>query len=210
LWAALGSLAINLGLFALMPYLLDAPDQRPVFDKLIPQINVIRLPRPERPVERREAKPPEPVAHKPAPLPKAYAKTVPADLRLDFAINPRLSGGPVVTEAPPVKITAFDTLAMPSLVDSAELDRPLMPVSRMPPVYPIAARRRGIEGWVRVRFVVDAQGDVQEVTVVESRPPGVFDDSVIRCVQGWRFRPGTLQGSPVSARAETTVRFELQ
>jgi protein TonB len=30
------------------------------------------------------------------------------------------------------------------------------------------------------------------------------------CVLSWRFNPGTVEGVPVDAWAETVVRFELQ
>ena len=45
---------------------------------------------------------------------------------------------------------------------------------------------------------------------MESKPPGIFDKSVIQCVSGWRFKPGTIEGMAVKAWAETTIRFELQ
>lgn len=211
--AALGALAINLALFALMPYLLDSPEQQPVFDRLIPRVNVIRLPRPETPAEHPPTRLPEPRPAKPvaAPAPsRAAAKPAPVDLRLRFEINPRLSGGPVVAETPTAKIATFEIAAPPAMVDAAALDQPLTPVSRMAPVYPAGAKHRGIEGWVRVRFEVNAQGEVGRVTVVEAKPEGIFDDSVIRCVRQWRFKPGTVGGVPVGARAETTVRFELE
>ncbi|HDI60678.1 MAG TPA: energy transducer TonB [Desulfobacteraceae bacterium] len=213
LGAALGALVINLGLFGLMPYLLDAPDERPVFDKLIPQVNVIRLPRPEPPVAHRLARLPEPRPTKPVtvpPPPGKIAKPAPADLKLSFKINPHLSGGPVVAETPPAKISTFDVAAPPSMVDAAALDQPLTPLSRISPVYPAGAKYRGIEGWVRVRFEVDERGKVQKVKVVEAEPEGVFDDNVVRCVRQWRFKPGTVGGVPVRAQAETTVRFELE
>lgn len=213
LGAALGALAINLGLFALMPHLLDAPGQRPVFDKLIPRVNVIRLPRPETPAERPQARLPEPRPTKPVTVPapsQTVAKPAPADLRLRFEIAPRLGGGPVVAETPPAKIATFEVAAPPAMVDAAALDQPLTPVSRIPPVYPAGAKHRGIEGWVRVRFEVDERGDVGNVTVIEAEPKGVFDDSVIRCVRQWRFEPGTVGGVPVRTLAETTVRFELE
>lgn len=213
LGAAMGALAINLGLFALMPHLLDAPEQRPVFDKLIPQVNVIRLPRPESPVEHHQARLPEPRPTRPvtAPAPsRKLSQPAPADLRLSFEINPRLDGGPVVDETPPARISTFAVAAPPAMVEAAALDQPLTPVSRIPPVYPAGAKLRGTEGWVRVRFEVDEQGEVGKVAVIEAEPEGVFDDSVVRCVQQWRFKPGTVGGVPVRAQAETTVRFELE
>ena len=211
LWPAAGSLVMNLALFALMPYLLHPRTERPLFDTLIPQINVIRIKRPEPPVDHKEARPAEAVPHKTAlPPPAAAGPMAPADLKLSFEVNPRLSGGPVVPVAPPMKVTDFGHLGLPAMVAAAELDRPLIALSRMPPVYPPGARRRGIQGWVKVRFAVDTQGHVQEVAVIEAQPPGVFDQSVIRCVNQWRFHPGTVNGTPVRARAETTVRFELE
>ncbi len=210
-WAALGSLAINLALFALMPYLLHPSDEMPVFEKLMPQLNVIRLKRPDTPVARQQVERIEPLKPKAAPPPPTAAgRAAPERLKLSFEINPRLSGGPVVAAPPPMKIAAFDQTGVPSMVADAELDHPLMPLSRLPPVYPMGAKRRGIEGWVRVRFVVDPQGNVKDVKVIEAQPAGTFDDSVMRCMYGWRFQPGTVDGTPVSAWAETTVRFELE
>ncbi|MGM0404242.1 MAG: energy transducer TonB, partial [Thermodesulfobacteriota bacterium] len=86
---------------------------------------------------------------------------------------------------------------------------PLTAVSRMPPVYPMNAKRRNIEGWVRVRFIVDKEGTVEDIEILEEKPPGVFDRAVIDCVSGWRFNPGTVGGVPVRTVAETTIRFEL-
>ena len=210
-WAAVGSLTINVVLFALMPYLLHRSEDLPAFEKVIPHLNVIRIKRPDLPVERKAVRLPEPVKPKAAPPPPSIGgRTVPVDLKLAFEINPRLSGGPVVAAPPAVTVAALDHSLTSSMVAAAELDHPLTSVSRMPPVYPLGAKRRGIEGWVKVRFEVDTQGNVRDVKVIEARPPGVFDDSVIGCMRGWRFIPGTVGGTPVSAWAETTVRFELE
>lgn len=91
-----------------------------------------------------------------------------------------------------------------------ELDRALVTLARIPPIYPLTAKRNHVEGWVDVKFMVDEQGRVQQPVIVRAEPPGVFDGSVLRCVAQWRFKPGTVQGAPVKAWAETTVRFELK
>ena len=79
----------------------------------------------------------------------------------------------------------------------SDLDAPLTPLVRMPPVYPSRAKRRGIEGWVRVKFQVKSGGEVARVEILEAQPEKIFDDSVRNCVSGWRFKPGTVAGEPV-------------
>lgn len=111
----------------------------------------------------------------------------------DFDLPVELSGGPSLGS-----IAAF------------EPDNALMPVSRTPPRYPYQARRRGIEGWVRVSFTVTPEGDVEDVIVEEAKPAGIFDQAAIAAVYKWKFKPRTVDGRPVASRAEQRVEFELQ
>ncbi|MEO0813310.1 MAG: TonB family protein, partial [Myxococcota bacterium] len=55
------------------------------------------------------------------------------------------------------------------------VDEPARPIRRPAPTYPAEARRKRIEGFVRVRLRVDGEGRVSDVLVVEAEPPGVFD-----------------------------------
>jgi protein TonB len=103
-----------------------------------------------------------------------------------------------------------DITALQGAFSVGQLDGPLTTLTRIPPVYPIQARRRGIEGWVKVAFIVNENGDVGSITVLKSEPEGLFDKSVERCVRGWRFKPGTVGGTPVKAQVETVIRFELE
>ncbi len=89
------------------------------------------------------------------------------------------------------------------------LDRQLIVLRRPAPVYPQAARSRHIEGWIKVQFVVDERGQVEQIEVLAAEPQGVFDQSVLRCVAGWRFKPGTVEGRVVKARVQQTIRFQL-
>ncbi|WP_052302143.1 energy transducer TonB [Desulfobulbus propionicus] len=83
-------------------------------------------------------------------------------------------------------------------------------VAKAPPVYPPAAKRRNIEGWIKVKFVVDEQGQVDKVAVLDADPEGVFEQAVLRCISGWRFRPGTKGGVAVKALVEQTITFKLE
>lgn len=91
-----------------------------------------------------------------------------------------------------------------------QLDGSLAAVAKAPPVYPPAAKRRNIEGWIKVKFVVDEQGQVGRVSVLDAEPEGVFEQAVLRCISGWRFRPGTRGGMAVKALVEQTITFKLE
>ena len=98
---------------------------------------------------------------------------------------------------------------MDDLFGVGDLDQPLITLTRIPPIYPLSAKRRGIEGSVTVRFVINERGLVEDATIVEAQPPEVFDASVLSCVSGWRFKPGTVEGRPVRVWADTTIHFTL-
>lgn len=210
-WAAAIALGMNLTLFAIMPYLLHRQPARPVYDQLVSHINVIRINRPDSAVRRETVKPSEPPEkRKELPARSPARQPLQAKLALPFEINPRLPGGPDTLDLPPLETVAFHMPGTPEAFGIGDLDGPLTPLGRIPPVYPTAAKRRGVHGWVKVKFVVNEQGAVERMTIVDAKPPGVFDQSVIRCVSKWRFKPGTVEGLPVKAWVETTVRFELE
>ncbi len=94
--------------------------------------------------------------------------------------------------------------------DAADLDHPPRVVARIPPVYPYRARQREIEGHVRIRFLVSAEGQASQVQILEAEPPGLFEESVLQIIPSWRFSPGRIDGQPVASWMATTVRFELR
>ncbi len=206
LGAASGAVLINLALFALMPRLVQRPTEVPVFEQLSANINVIRLKEEEREVRDQEKPPPPPEA---LPQPR-FAAPSHTRFALDFELNPRLPTGPVAVALPAMAPVEPDMAGLGELFAAGDLDAPLTVISRIPPVYPLHAKQRGIKGSVQVRFVVQEDGRVTDITIQESQPAGVFDASVLRSVAGWRFKPGTVAGTPVKAWAETTIRFELE
>ncbi|MBR9979905.1 MAG: energy transducer TonB [Desulfatitalea sp.] len=209
LLAALVAVGMNLLLFGAMPYLARAVPAAPDYGTLVSQIQVIRLKRPETPPERKAPEPPKPretVTPDQTPRP---ARPLATRLSLPFEVAPRLPAGPGTLALPAFDLSALN-LGPPGVFEAGDLDRQLVVVSRMPPVYPLNARRNGIQGWVNVRFIVNEQGRVEDVTIREADPREVFDQSVIRCVSGWRFQPGTVDGRPVKVWAETTLHFELE
>ena len=129
--------------------------------------------------------------------------------RLDFDINPKLPAGPLVLPSPAMETVAVGVPAMDGIFSIGDLDAPLTPLVRMPPMYPIQAKRRGIEGWVKVNFMVNQQGLVEKIKIVDAHPAGVFDQSAIQSISTWRFNPGTVEGVAVSTWATQILKFEL-
>jgi len=58
------------------------------------------------------------------------------------------------------------------------------------PEYPRGAERRELEGHVRVRYNVTESGEVADIEVVEASPAGIFDRSVMRALEDWRYEAG--------------------
>jgi protein TonB len=205
------ALAVNLGFFAGMPHLLHRAPAKPMYAQRLDQVTVIRIRRPDTPVNRKTVKADEPKPTKAVPKqavkPDRLAKL---RLALPFEINPRLPAAPAALALTPVEGLFGDATDFGDVFEASQLDTPLTILARIPPLYPLKAKRQGIEGWVRIRFLVNEDGGVEEVTVVESRPPGVFEQAVKGSVSRWRFQPGLVDGIPVRTQAETTIRFELK
>lgn len=206
--AFLGTVGLNLALFAMMPSLMAPTIVSRPFDTLIPQINLIRIKRREAPPKKKPEPMPEIQRRKPVPTPEMN-HVIHSRLSLPFEINTRLPAGPNMLELPGITPGALDSLDLGNLFGTGDLDQPLTALTRLPPAYPLTARNRGIEGWVNIRFVVTEQGNVEDVAVIAAEPREIFNASVMQCVSAWRFKPGTVGGVPVKTRVETTIRFEL-
>ena len=80
---------------------------------------------------------------------------------------------------------------------------------KTPPVYPIAMKRQGISGEVLLEFVVDARGNVHDVTVVKSTHKE-FEQPAIDAISQAKFSPGKIHGKAVSALVQKyPISFNL-
>jgi protein TonB len=87
-------------------------------------------------------------------------------------------------------------------------DRDPLPLVRVEPQYPPQAARRGLEGWVHVRFTITTAGSIRDAVVVKSSH-GVFERPALQAVAKWKYQPQTKDGKPVEAQSETVLRFEM-
>lgn len=83
-------------------------------------------------------------------------------------------------------------------------------IGRIEPLYPEEARRRNLEGSLKLMLKIDDLGRVQEAEVVEATPPGVFDEAALTAFRNARFKPAMRDGRPVRYRAYIRVDFKLE
>jgi len=207
---------INAVLFSIIPSLISEVPDRGTVGESLQAVNFIRMTPPEKPPEPK--KPPEKDIQPPKkPAPQALRTKIPRQApdilkhpALQFEINPKLPAGPVGIAPLSIAMVDIGPPPMKDAYEIGEIDRPLTPVSKMPPLYPLRAKRMGIEGWVKVGFLVTETGLVDQIKIIDSHPETIFDRTVMQCVSTWRFSPGTVQGVPVKTRAITTVKFTLE
>ena len=59
------------------------------------------------------------------------------------------------------------------------------PMQRAQAVYPPGSQQ---PGWVALQYDINAEGATTNVAVVDSSPPGEFDQSAVAAVTQWRYR----------------------
>ena len=89
------------------------------------------------------------------------------------------------------------------------VDQAPKPSRRTPIDYPAKARKLGITGYVLMNLLVNKQGRVEKVKVLESEPAGTFDDVAVSAVRTWEFQPAEYQGKAVKVWAKQKIRFDL-
>jgi protein TonB len=131
-----------------------------------------------------------------------------------------------VAETPPVRsevIIAKEIVSRPSpasvpvqgkefkeMVHAAhEYARPQHDLNPVPD-YPIMLRQRGIEGTVWLRVFVDRSGLPERIILFKTSGYRLFDESALRAVARWRFKPARSQGATMASWVEFPVRFTLQ
>lgn len=78
-----------------------------------------------------------------------------------------------------------------------QLDTPPAVIRQVRPEYPPEAQRRGIEGRVTVRLIVDTEGKPTQCAVQSAQPAGVFEKSALKAAGAMRFTPGRTKGRAV-------------
>lgn len=79
--------------------------------------------------------------------------------------------------------------------------RGFFPVYRVDPEYPVRALDRRKEGMVALAFLIETDGSVSHVEVVDSVEGTYFQKPALTAIRQWRFKPRIKNGEPVDSVA---------
>lgn len=136
----------------------------------------------------------------------APSTTSPADtVQSSLQLAEKSQAGPPSTGLPSLPL-GIDT----NWYLARQVDNHPKAIGLIEPIYPEEAKRRNIEGTLKLMLKIDDLGRVQSAEVVEATPPGVFDEAALAAFRGAHFRPAMKDGRPVRYQAYFRVEFKLK
>lgn len=145
------------------------------------------------PITAREAEPPVRPVEQQLPPPVNHMEP-PEGVIDEDGIN---FGDPVIANPPVIGVVGFGGQMVPFI--------------KIAPQYPSAAAAKGIEGYVDVIFDVTEIGTTDNIRIVGYVPSAVFNNSVIKAVKGWRYKPNEVDGVAVrTPDVRDRIRFAME
>jgi protein TonB len=123
-----------------------------------------------------------------------------------------LGGTPPPIAAPPaervvIHATTPPPEATPKRVQvSAEVQEAQL-LEMIRPEYPKFAKVARVQGAVRLKAIIDKQGRITELKLVDGHP--LLVPAALAAVEKWRYRPTLLNGEAVEVATEIIVKFRL-
>lgn len=122
---------------------------------------------------------------------------------------PQNSNGPVIIPTDGLDPKVNDTPDL-EVVNVFASEGEFVALIRPAPQYPVRMSEQGIEGFVRVRYTVNALGGTENIEVVESSHSG-FERSAIKAAERFKFKPRVENGEPqVVHNVYSTLEFKLE
>ncbi|MCB0391773.1 MAG: energy transducer TonB [Bdellovibrionales bacterium] len=80
---------------------------------------------------------------------------------------------------------------------------------REPIPFPDFAKDQNLSGFVTLNLLIQKNGKVEKIKVLESQPQGVFDNYALQSVKNWVFEPARLKGQSVSVWVKQKIDFQV-
>ncbi|EJX2555951.1 energy transducer TonB [Vibrio alginolyticus] len=194
------SLLISVSLFSFMAWMVDKGNQRAPEASEAVRFDMVMVEN-EADVQRRQRSVPEqpepPQAQEPMDLSQADTQMEPMSQMTPVSalgLNTALEG--IAISAPNLKGTMGNQQALP--------------LYRVDPRYPSKALKRRVEGYVIMRFTIDATGRPKDIEVIEAEPERMFEREAIRALKKWKYQPKVEDGVSIEQFGQTAkVEFKL-
>ncbi|AZQ82723.1 TonB family protein [Colwellia sp. Arc7-635] len=184
--------ATTFGLFAFMSYLVSNDQVLPpeILPDVIVEVAQLQEEKPAKVITR--------FTNVPPPMPKPMPRT------FETIVETNVEGG-YDYESPVINLNNDG----PSLtLGNNTRDNDARPVVRINPKYPIDAARDGTEGWVKLRFDINALGSVTNIEVIDAQPKRVFNKAARQALKKWKYRAKSTAGKTV-AQQGLTVQLDF-
>jgi protein TonB len=169
---------------------------------------------------------PEPLPLTPSPPPPPKSPTPPAQVtQLPRAVSPVLATLPAAanaitvaaTNTPPAPVAASPLPVAAATVQPSPVDKPaersapaLASANCEKPEYPMVSRRKEEEGTVYLKFLIGADGQVQQSEVEKSSGSRRLDEAAHAGLAKCKFKPATVDGVPVDGWANMKYVWRLE
>jgi TonB family protein len=144
----------------------------------------------------------------------SLAFDIPGDLLKKFGTTKfqqmGMPGKPTATPAPKATVWQRVSPAPEGVVDSKTpgLKPPVALEQPLPP-YTEEARKAGISGNILLQLIVRKDGTMDSFKIMQGLGYGLDESAIDTIAHRWRFKPGTLDGTPVNTRILVDVSFKL-
>lgn len=179
-------------------------------------------------IDRFNAPPPEPITNTIGPVAPPVAvvgvEGIPKPIR-DALVDSEVSLQTIAQRAQryAVKVgtgTSGQTTGEPGLTVVSEVPPPetfisceKLPVAykKVPPIYPPLALATGLQARLTIRAYIDERGNVADAIVAYCSAPGMgFEESALKAVRQWHFRPAIQNGKPIGVWTNLPFFFRAE
>jgi TonB family protein len=132
---------------------------------------------------------------------------IPAALRFEQEFGPHAENRIVTNDD--LSLLKREKKKPESIINANKLDVPLKPLSRRPPVFPLALRGKVDKGEAVIELLVDEEGRVRLPRIVEASDPA-FGYAAVQAVAQWLFTHPQSNGKVAVVRVRVPFSFELK
>jgi len=117
-------------------------------------------------------------------------------------------GNTLAKETDKTTLLDSDTDSLPTPTEEYLVSEMPRVLSEVRPTYPKEAKERELEGTVVLDVLIDDQGKVRQVSVIEGE--SVFRNEALIAMKKFLFKPARVDGKPVAVRIRYSLKFLLE